>query len=65
MLALVLSVQVGAVSWLWAALFVLLLTAGELFILPTGLALFGQLVHARRQPQRAGATRIAGCSADL
>ncbi|GFE84831.1 MFS transporter [Steroidobacter agaridevorans] len=54
MLALVLSVQASAVSWLWAALFVLLLTAGELFILPTGLALFGQLA-----PRRFAATVMA------
>nr|WP_298718523.1 peptide MFS transporter [uncultured Steroidobacter sp.] len=54
MLALVLSVQVGAVSWLWAAAFVFLLTAGELLILPTGLALFGQLA-----PRRFAATVMA------
>ena len=54
MLALLLSVQVGVVSWMWAVLFVLLLTAGELFILPTGLALFGQLA-----PRRFAATVMA------
>jgi POT family proton-dependent oligopeptide transporter len=54
LLACVLSVQAGVVSWMWAALFVLLLTAGELFILPTGLALFGQLA-----PRRFAATVMA------
>lgn len=47
MLALLLSVHVGVVSWVWAVLFVFLLTAGELLILPTGLALFGQLAPRR------------------
>ncbi|HEY5757315.1 MAG TPA: MFS transporter [Steroidobacter sp.] len=54
MLALLLSVHVGVVSWAWAVLFVLLLTAGELLILPTGLALFGQLA-----PRRLAATVMA------
>lgn len=54
MLALLLSVHVGVVSWVWAVLFVFLLTAGELFILPTGLALFGQLA-----PRRLAATVMA------
>ncbi len=54
MLALVLSVHAGAVSWVWAVLFVFLLTAGELLILPTGLALFGQLA-----PRRFAATVMA------
>ncbi|MFC4308193.1 peptide MFS transporter [Steroidobacter flavus] len=54
MLALVLSVHVGVVSWAWAVLFVFLLTAGELLILPTGLALFGQLA-----PRRFAATVMA------
>jgi len=53
-LALLLSVHVGVVSWVWAVLFVFLLTAGELFILPTGLALFGQLA-----PRRLAATVMA------
>jgi POT family proton-dependent oligopeptide transporter len=54
MLALVLSAHAGVVSWMWAVLFVFLLTAGELFILPTGLALFGQLA-----PRRFAATVMA------
>ncbi len=42
------------VHWLWLALFVVLLTAGELFILPVGLGLFGRLAPAGH-----GATTIA------
>ena len=42
------------VSWLWLALFFLILTAGELFILPVGLGLF-----ARLAPEGYGATTIA------
>jgi POT family proton-dependent oligopeptide transporter len=34
------------VGWPWAALFVLLMTAGELWILPVGLGLFGRLAPA-------------------
>jgi POT family proton-dependent oligopeptide transporter len=44
----------GQVSWLWLALFFLILTAGELFILPIGLGLF-----ARLAPEGYGATTIA------
>ena len=44
----------GQVSWLWLALFFLILTAGELFILPIGLGLF-----ARLAPEGHGATTIA------
>jgi POT family proton-dependent oligopeptide transporter len=44
----------GQVSWLWLALFFLILTAGELFILPVGLGLF-----ARLAPEGHGATTIA------
>ena len=43
-----------AVPWQWFALFWLVLTAGELFILPTGLGLF-----ARLAPRRLGATTVA------
>jgi POT family proton-dependent oligopeptide transporter len=42
------------VSWLWLAAFFLLLTFGELYILPTGLGLF-----ARLAPPRFGATTVA------
>ena len=43
-----------AVHWQWFALFWVVLTFGELFILPTGLGLF-----ARLAPQRLGATTVA------
>ena len=41
-------------SWLWLALFFLIFTVGELFILPTGLGLF-----ARLAPPHLGATTVA------
>jgi len=41
-------------SWLWLALFFLVYTAGELFILPVGLGLFGRLA-----PRGFAATAIA------
>lgn len=44
----------GQVSWPWAAAFVILMTAGELWILPIGLGLFGRLA-----PHRLQATIIA------
>ena len=44
----------GAVPWQWFALFWVVLTFGELFILPTGIGLF-----ARLAPQRLGATTVA------
>lgn len=48
------ATQGGLASWLWLALFFLVLTAGELFILPVGLGLF-----ARLAPEGHGATTIA------
>jgi POT family proton-dependent oligopeptide transporter len=42
------------VHWLWFALFFVVLTGGELFILPTGLGLF-----ARLAPRQFGATTVA------
>jgi POT family proton-dependent oligopeptide transporter len=42
------------VSWIWLALFFVVLTAGELFILPVGLGLFGRLA-----PQGMAAMTIA------
>jgi proton-dependent oligopeptide transporter, POT family len=42
------------VHWAWFALFFVVLTLGELFILPTGLGLF-----ARLAPRRFGATTVA------
>ena len=44
----------ASVHWLWFALFFVVLTTGELFILPTGLGLF-----ARMAPRRFGATTVA------
>jgi POT family proton-dependent oligopeptide transporter len=44
----------GRASWIWLALFFLILTLGELYILPTGLGLF-----ARLAPPRLGATTVA------
>ena len=41
-------------GWVWLALFFLVLTFGELFILPTGLGLF-----ARLAPPHLGATTVA------
>ena len=38
-----LSAGDGRVSWIWLLLFFVAVTAGELFILPTGLGLFGRL----------------------
>lgn len=46
MLAAVSAVGAGQVSWVWLALFFVLLTVGELFILPVGLGLFGRLAPA-------------------
>jgi POT family proton-dependent oligopeptide transporter len=43
-----------AVHWQWFAVFWVVLTFGELFILPTGIGLF-----ARLAPQRFGATTVA------
>ena len=50
------STSVGAerASWLWLFLFFVILTLGELYILPTGLGLF-----ARLAPPRFGATAVA------
>jgi POT family proton-dependent oligopeptide transporter len=48
------SASGAGVHWLWFALFFIVLTVGELFILPTGLGLF-----ARLAPRRFGATTVA------
>jgi proton-dependent oligopeptide transporter, POT family len=37
----------AVVSWLWLVFFFVMLTAGELYILPIGLGLFGRLAPAR------------------
>ncbi len=44
----------GQASWVWLALFFLVFTVGELYILPNGLGLF-----ARLAPPRFGATTVA------
>ncbi len=44
----------GSTGWVWLALFFLVFTFGELFILPTGLGLF-----ARLAPPHLGATTVA------
>jgi POT family proton-dependent oligopeptide transporter len=44
----------GSASWLWLAAYFLVLTLGELYILPNGLGLF-----ARLAPPRFGATTVA------
>jgi POT family proton-dependent oligopeptide transporter len=44
----------GAASWLWLVAFFVVMTSGELFILPVGLGLFGRLA-----PPRYAATSIA------
>lgn len=49
-----LSAAGGATHWLWLALFFVILTFGELYILPTGLGLF-----ARAAPTGLGATTVA------
>jgi len=49
-----LSSGTSTVHWTWFALFWVVLTLGELFILPTGLGLF-----ARLAPPRFGATTVA------
>ncbi len=48
------SGQAQGVAWLWLVLFFIVLTLGELFILPTGLGLF-----ARLAPPGFGATTVA------
>lgn len=54
LLAAVNATQDGPASWLWLVLFFVMMTAGELFILPVGLGLF-----ARLAPHGHGATTIA------
>lgn len=44
----------AATGWIWLVLFFLVLTVGELFILPTGLGLF-----ARLAPRHLGSTTVA------
>nr|WP_282099721.1 peptide MFS transporter [Qipengyuania qiaonensis] len=46
--------QHGQASWIWLVAFFLILTTGELYILPNGLGIF-----ARLAPQRLGASTVA------
>ena len=46
LLATVSAAGAGQVSWIWLVIFFVLLTAGELLILPVGLGLFGRLAPA-------------------
>jgi POT family proton-dependent oligopeptide transporter len=54
LLAAVSALEPGRASWIWLALFFVIFTAGELYILPTGLGLF-----ARLAPPKLGATTVA------
>lgn len=54
LLAVILAGESGRISWLWFALFFVIFTLGEIYILPTGLGLF-----ARLAPPRLGATTLA------
>ena len=54
LLALVSALYPGGAHWLWIVVFFVVLTLGELYILPTGLGLF-----ARLAPPRFGATTVA------
>jgi POT family proton-dependent oligopeptide transporter len=54
LLALASALNPGGAHWLWIAAFFVVLTLGELYILPTGLGLF-----ARLAPPRLGATTVA------
>jgi POT family proton-dependent oligopeptide transporter len=52
--AVTMAVGDGQASWIWLAVFFLIFTLGELYILPNGLGLF-----ARLAPPRFGATTVA------
>ncbi|MET4685276.1 peptide MFS transporter [Brevundimonas faecalis] len=55
----------NAVHWLWLAVFFLLLTSGELFILPVGLGLFGRLAPARMTATMIAAWFLAAFAGNL
>ncbi|MNV74076.1 Di-/tripeptide transporter [compost metagenome] len=55
----------GAVHWLWLAAFFLLLTSGELFILPVGLGLFGRLAPAQMTATMIAAWFLAAFAGNL
>jgi POT family proton-dependent oligopeptide transporter len=54
LLAVAAAVTPQGASWLWVAAYFVVLTLGELYILPTGLGLF-----ARLAPPKLGATTVA------
>ncbi|MDH5823319.1 peptide MFS transporter [Luteimonas sp. RD2P54] len=55
----------GQTSWLWLALFFLVLTAGELFILPVGLGLFARLAPSRHRATTVAAWFFAAFGGNL
>ena len=42
------ATQDGGTAWQWVAMFFVIMTAGELYILPVGLSLFGRLAPKNR-----------------
>ena len=55
----------GGVHWLWLAAFFVLLTSGELFILPVGLGLFGRLAPAHMTATMIAAWFLAAFAGNL
>src|SRR5690606_28694569 len=55
----------GQTSWLWLALFFVILTAGELMILPVGLGLFARLAPARYRATTVAAWFFAAFGGNL
>jgi POT family proton-dependent oligopeptide transporter len=53
------------VSWVWLAGFIILMTSGELFILPVGLGLFGRLAPARLTATTVATWFLAGFFGNL
>ncbi|MNS31893.1 Di-/tripeptide transporter [compost metagenome] len=55
----------GPVHWLWLVAFFVLLTSGELFILPVGLGLFGRLAPAQMAATMIAAWFLAAFAGNL
>ena len=55
----------GPVHWLWRVAFFVLLTSGELFILPVGLGLFGRLAPAQMTATMIAAWFLAAFAGNL
>ncbi|MEN5170787.1 peptide MFS transporter [Brevundimonas pondensis] len=55
----------GPVHWLWLVAFFVLLTSGELFILPVGLGLFGRLAPAQMTATMIAAWFLAAFAGNL